>query len=55
MLLLLQLCARDDVIASLIRTFHRGEFGERARRFHRVHCVEAVAVLRQGPHFLPGE
>lgn len=30
MLLLLLLCARGDVIVSIVGVFHRGELGERA-------------------------
>lgn len=54
-MLLRLLSARSNVIVSIVGIFHRGELGQRACCFQRVPRGEAVAVLLQGPHFLPGE
>lgn len=55
MLLLLLLRARSSAIVLLVGIFHRGELGERTCHFQWVPRGEAMAVLLQGPHFLPGE
>lgn len=55
LLLLLLLCANGNVIVSLVGIFHRGELGLSACHLQWVPRGEAMAVLLQGPHFLPGE